>query len=120
MVNTAVQENGAPKRTMLSNTGVNKAILLGEVYKEPYKQRKSGEEQLYFTLVTHENVKRGDGNIPHHEYHTIHIPEALKNIRLQQGQTVYVEGKLHTISFVDDQQVKRYNVEISVSRIEAI
>ena len=61
---------------MLSNTGINKIILLGQVTEHPKLNATANNQRfLYFTLVTNEIIKKGQDNIEHKEYHNIKILE---------------------------------------------
>jgi single-strand DNA-binding protein len=108
---------------MLSNTGINKIILLGQVSQAPYfKAFADQQKYLCFTLLTVENIKKGTDNVEHEEYHNIRIPERMLQdvLNLEVGQTIYIEGKIQTTSFIDEQRIKRYNLEIVASKVEVI
>lgn len=109
---------------MLSNTGINKIILLGQISKVPRVHTFGNEQkQLCFTLLTVENIKKGNDSIEHEEYHNIRIPEKIMLqdvLNLEVGQTIYIEGKIQTTSFVDEQHIKRYNLEIVANKVEVI
>ncbi|MFA6084470.1 single-stranded DNA-binding protein [Mucilaginibacter sp.] len=109
---------------MLSNTGINKIILLGQIYQEPQMSADVNRNKfLYFTLVTNEVIKKGQDSVEHNEYHNIKIPEKLITqdaLCLEFGQTLYIEGKIQTTSFMDDLHVKRYNLEIVVNKVEVV
>ncbi|MBK0378324.1 single-stranded DNA-binding protein [Mucilaginibacter segetis] len=109
---------------MLSNTGINKVILLGKITSTPFRKRKIGnEDYLCIILLTEEVIKRSSDNIGHKEHHKIRIPEKLieqDEIYLENGQTVYIEGKTQTTSYIDEIRVKRYDLEIIASKIEVI
>jgi single-strand DNA-binding protein len=109
---------------MLSNTGINKIILLGQIDKEPHLNTFSDRGKfLCFTLVTNEMIKKGNDNVEHNEYHNIKIPEKLINqeaLYLAPGQTLYIEGKIQTTSFTDEMRIKRYNLEILANKVEIV
>ena len=109
---------------MLSNTGINKIILLGQVSNEAELKRSANNQRHWcFTLVTVEAIKKGSDTVEHHEYHNIKISEKLVEFEafmLETGQTLYIEGKIQTTSFVDQIGVKRYNLEILASKVEAV
>ena len=109
---------------MLSNTGINKIILLGQIYQEPQLDMVTDKQKfLCFTLVTNEVIKKGNENVEHKEYHSIKIPEKLITqdaLDLGIGQTLYIEGKIQTTSFIDDKRIKRYNLEIVANKIDVL
>jgi single-strand DNA-binding protein len=109
---------------MLSNTGINKIILLGQISQEPQLDTVADKQKfLCFTLVTNEVIKKGHDNVEHKEYHNIKIPEKLitqDTLYLGLGQTLYIEGKIQTTSFIDDKHIKRYNLEIVANKIDVL
>lgn len=109
---------------MLSNTGVNRAILLGTIT-EPFSQLndKDGHAFLCFNLVTTEHIKKGSQQTEHYEYHKIKVPQKLlpqDGLQLAPGQSLFVEGKIQTTSFYDEQKIKRYNLEIVATRVDIL
>jgi single-strand DNA-binding protein len=109
---------------MLSNSGINKVLLLGQITGDPITNSFLKEQgYVTITLVTNETIKRGEENIEHNEYHKIKIPERLlaqDKLHLQAGQMVFLEGKIHTTSYIDSSRIKRYDLEIFVSKIESL
>jgi single-strand DNA-binding protein len=109
---------------MLSNTGINKIILLGQIYQKPQLDTVTGKPGfLCFTLVTNEVIKKGHDSVEHKEYHNIKIPEKLITqdaLYLGLGQTLYIEGKIQTTSFIDEKSIKRYNLEIVANKIDVL
>ena len=109
---------------MLSNTGINKIILLGQIYQGPQLDTVNDKQKfLCFTLVTNEIIKKGPDNVEHKEYHSIKIPEKLitqDTLYLGLGQTLYIEGKIQTTSFIDEKHIKRYNLEILANKIDVL
>jgi single-strand DNA-binding protein len=108
---------------MLSNTGINKVILLGTA-KEPFRQSaEKGQSFLCFNLVTTEYIKKGYDQTEHHEYHKIKVPEKLiaqDSLHLAEGQSLFIEGKIQTTSYHDEQRVKRYSLEIIATRVDIL
>lgn len=107
---------------MLSNTGINKILLLGQITTETISNKTvNNQGYLCATIVTNEIIKRGTINVDHAEYHKLCIPEKLvANLQLEAGQTVFVEGKIQTTSYMDEQRIKRYNLEIIASKVEVL
>ncbi|RWY51046.1 single-stranded DNA-binding protein [Mucilaginibacter gilvus] len=108
---------------MLSNTGINKVILLG-MAKEPFRQSaEEGHSFLCFNLVTTEYVRKGYEQTEHHEYHKIKVPEKLiaqDSLHLAEGQSLFIEGKIQTSSYYDEQRVKRYSLEVVATRVDIL
>ena len=108
---------------MLSNTGVNKVILLAAA-KGPFTE--VSERNLLFTcfrLVTTEYIKKGYQQFEHLELHEIKIPEKLLSAerpQLSEGMSLFIEGKIQTTAFVDEQHVKRYRLEIVANRMDIL
>nr|WP_067056301.1 single-stranded DNA-binding protein [Mucilaginibacter sp. L294] len=109
---------------MLSNSGINKVLLLGQVTGHPFiNKTDKTESYLCFTLVTNELIKKGVDNVGHNEYHKIKMPEKLlqqEGLNLEEGHTLFIEGKIHTTTIIDAERIKRYNLEIIVSKVELI
>jgi single-strand DNA-binding protein len=109
---------------MLSNTGVNRVMLLGAL-QEPFAEttEQDGSSFLCFNLVTTEYLKKGYQQTEHHEYHKIKVPQKLivqDNLRLAAGQWLFVEGRIHTTAYYDGQKIKRYNLEIVATRVDIL
>ncbi|OOQ59338.1 single-stranded DNA-binding protein [Mucilaginibacter pedocola] len=109
---------------MLNNIGVNRVILLGTLGEGISECTDTeGNAFLCISLHTSEQVKKESKQPPHHEYHKVKVPQKLlaqDGLKLRAGQTLYVEGKIHTTSFVDEQRVRRYNLEVIAGRIEVV
>lgn len=78
---------------------------------------------LCFDLVTTEYIKKGYEQNEHHEYHHIKVTEKLviqESLSILDGQTLYIEGKIQTTSFIDEQRIKRYRLEIIANRVEIL
>jgi single-strand DNA-binding protein len=109
---------------MLSNSGINKVLLLGQITTDPFvNSYVKDQNYVCVTLVTNEHIKRGDDNVEHNEYHKIKVPEKLLSqdrLQLQPGQVIFVEGKIHTSSVIDNDKIKRYNLEVIVNKLEIL
>lgn len=104
---------------MSFNTGINRVFLLGTVSENPAWHIVEGQRMLCFTLITTEEVKKGNGSYEHTERHTIKIsPEVFKNkIHIEKDDTVYLQGKIQT-RVVFENGVKLYKTEILANSIE--
>ncbi|MGY4537743.1 single-strand DNA-binding protein [Mucilaginibacter sp. UYNi724] len=109
---------------MLSNSGINKVLLFGEITGDPFLNKTDkNQNYLCVTIVTKEAIKKGGDLAEHQEFHKIKIAEKLVNqedLQLQEGQTIYVEGRIHTTAVFDERNIKRYNLEVFASKIEVI
>ena len=103
---------------MVNNSGINKIILLGQIKETPDSNEL---DVLSFVLITKESIKRGIEKIEHLEYHFIKVPQKLVTddiLLMQQGQTLYIEGKIQTVSSYDEHNIRRYRSEIIASKVE--
>jgi len=97
--------------------GVNKVILVGNLGKDPeVRHLESGSVVANFTLATSETYKDKSGNrVEQTEWHDIELWDGLAKIAeqyLKKGRTVYVEGKIKTDSWQDEQGNNRKRIKI--------
>ncbi|MEE1884313.1 single-stranded DNA-binding protein [Pedobacter flavus] len=97
-------------------TGVNKAILIGNLGKDPeIRYLEGGVSVASFPLVTSEYFLREGKKVEQVEWHNIVMWRKLAENAakyLKKGRLIYIEGKLRTRSFEDKEGVKRYITEI--------
>lgn len=107
---------------MLNNSGVNKVILVGQVAKQPRRHSFNGVQFLCFPLITQEFIKKNGQRIEHLEFHQIKLPiESLEeDFQFNKGDQVYIQGKIQTQQFVDEQNVKRYKTDIIANFIQPL
>lgn len=108
---------------MHSNTGINKVILMGDISGPPLINSDSTQSFVCFDLVTSEYIRKGYEQVEHKEFHHIKVPEKLiqqDSLSIFEGLTLYIEGKIHTNAFIDEQRIKRYRLEIIANRIEIL
>lgn len=98
---------------------VNKVILIGNVGKDPkYKDFDNGDSVAQFTLATTDRAfKTANGTeVPERtEWHNIVLQNGLANIAkeyVKKGNKLYIEGKIRTRSYEDNNGVKRYVTEV--------
>ena len=96
---------------------VNKVILIGNLGKDPeVKQLDSGSSVGRFSLATNESYKDKSGEWQNlTEWHNIVVWRNLAERAersLKKGSLVYVEGKLTTRKWQDNEGKDRYNTEI--------
>jgi single-strand DNA-binding protein len=97
--------------------GVNKVIIVGHLGADPdVRYSASGLAVVRFNVATTERVSAGEGNWEDRtEWHRIvafgKTAENCGNY-LSKGRLVYVEGRLQTRQWEDQQGAKRYTTEI--------
>ncbi len=97
--------------------GVNKVILVGNLGKDPeIRHLENGTAVANFTIATSESYKDKSGaRVDQTEWHNIVVWRKLAEIAesyLKKGSQVYLEGKLRTRSWEDQQGNKRYTTEV--------
>lgn len=99
---------------------VNKVTLIGNLGRDPEVRRlESGAAVASFSIATSENYQDKEGNWQSQtEWHNIvawrNRAEQAEKI-LKKGSMVYVEGKLTTRKFTDQNNVERYRTEVVVN-----
>lgn len=97
---------------------VNKAILLGNVGKDPEVRDVSGSKVANFTLATTEKgyTKQDGTQVPERtEWHNIVVWGKLATVvqnYVRKGTKMYIEGKIRTRSYDDKSGNKRYVTEV--------
>ena len=97
--------------------GVNKAILLGNLGKDPEIRRlDDGRAVANFSIATSESYKNKAGErVTNTEWHNIVLWSPLAEIAenyLKKGNQVYIEGKISNRSYEDKDGVKKYISEV--------
>ena len=98
--------------------GVNKAILVGNLGKDPeMRYTPNGVAVCSFPMATSETYKdRNTGErITQTEWHNIVIWRGMAETAekyLKKGSQVFIEGKIKTRSWEDQQGKKRYTTEV--------
>lgn len=106
---------------MFTNSGVNKVFLIGRIDGEPVlKDLDEAEQVLCFTLVTTEVIKDGKELTEYHHIKLYREVALSDKAELKKGQMVYLEGKIKTRSYYDEQQIKRYILEIVVIKFSVL
>ena len=106
--------------------GVNKAILIGNLGKEPEtKYMPSGDCVCNFSLATTEswNDKSSGDKVEKTEWHNIVMFRRLAEVAgeyLRKGSQVYIEGKLQTRKWQDKQGNDRYTTEIRADQMQML
>lgn len=109
----------------MSRGTVNKVILLGRLGQDPeMRYSPSGTAIATFSLATNHRQKSQDGEwIDKTEWHNILAFGKTAEIvgeYLNKGKQVFLEGRLQTSSWEDQQGQKKYKTEIVVSELQMI
>lgn len=105
--------------------GVNKAILVGNLGRDPeLRQTPSGQSVCNFTLATSESwTDRNGERVERTEWHRIVAWGKTGELcaqYLSKGRTVYVEGRIQTREWEDKDGNKRYTTEINAQTVNFI
>jgi len=105
--------------------GVNKAILVGNLGRDPeMRHTPNGQAVVNFTLATSESWTDKSGERQERtEWHRIVVwgkTAEMCNQYLSKGRTVYVEGRIQTREWEDKDGNKRYTTEINASTVNFI
>jgi len=101
---------------------LNKVMLIGNVGKEPeLKETPGGVPVTSFRMATSESWKDRDGNLKEHtDWHTIVAWRGLAKVISQlvtKGTRIYVEGRIQTRSYDDNDGNRRQVVEILADNV---
>lgn len=104
-------------------SSLNKAMVIGRLGKDPeLKYTQSGTAVCTMSLATDESYKDKQGNrVDQTEWHRIVVwDKQAENCAqyLAKGRLVYVEGKLQTRKWQDQQGQDRYTTEIVAQRVQ--
>lgn len=106
--------------------GVNKVILVGTLGRDPEtKTFQNGGSLTQFSIATSESwTDKNTGERKEHtEWHRIVASNRLGEIAqqyLKKGSKVYIEGKLKTRQWTDQNGQERYTTEISASELQML
>ncbi|MDD3045035.1 MAG: single-stranded DNA-binding protein [Candidatus Delongbacteria bacterium] len=95
---------------------VNKVFLIGNLGKDPeVKYTPSGVQIAKFSLATSERVKRNEAWEEKTDWHNIVLfarQAEYAGEYLKKGMTVFIDGKISTRSWDDENGVRKYITEI--------
>lgn len=105
--------------------GVNKVILIGNLGKDPeLRYTPNGTAVASFSIATNERWKDKEGNFQDHtEWHRIVAWRKLAETvgeYLKKGSQVYIEGKLRTRTWEDQNGTKRTTTEIVADSMQML
>ncbi len=96
--------------------GVNKVILVGNLGFDPeVRHTQSGTPVCNLRLATTENVKVADNWEPRTEWHRVTLfgrTAETAGQYLKKGRQVYIEGRIQTRKWQDQQGNDRYTTEV--------
>ena len=100
---------------------INKAILIGHLGKDPEIRTAGDAKVANFSLATSESYKDRNGDWKEKtEWHNIvmwrYLAERAEKY-LKKGMEIYVEGKIETRSWEDNEGTKKYITEIVCSKL---
>lgn len=102
-------------------SGVNKAIILGRLGRDPETRHVNNRPVCSFSVAT-DYVSRGErGDVKYTEWHTIECWDGTAEVcakYLRKGREVYVEGRLQTDTW--DDRVGEHVVKRSRTKIIAL
>lgn len=95
---------------------VNKVILVGRLGKDPeIRSFENGAKVANFSLATSESYKKDNEKVEKTEWHNVSLWRGLADVAerfLKKGDMIYVEGKLRTRAWDDNNGNKRYTTEV--------
>ena len=105
--------------------GVNKVILVGNLGQDPeVRYMPNGNAVANMTVATSQNWKDQQGQVQERtEWHRIVLYRRLAEIAgeyLKKGAKVYIEGRLQTREWQDQQSVKHYTTEIIANEMQML
>lgn len=106
---------------------LNKVMLIGNVGKEPevrYLDKQSNSKVASFSLATTERYKDRNGEMRElTEWHNIVAWRSTADIvekYVHKGTQLYIEGRIRTRSWDDQNGNKRYTTEINVDNLQLL
>ena len=109
----------------MASRGVNKVIIIGNIWQDPeVRYTPGGNAVANLTIATSESWKNQHGQPQERtEWHRCVLYRRLAEIAgeyLKKGAKVYIEGRLQTREWQDQQGVKRYTTEIIVGEMQML
>lgn len=106
-------------------SGVNKVILIGNLGADPeIRNLESGIKVATINIATGESYKDKNGDRQTHtEWHRIVLWRGLAGVAesyLKKGSQVYIEGRLRTRSYEDQEGKTRYVTEIEARELNML
>ena len=104
---------------------LNKVMLIGNLGKDPEsREMGDGTKMAKFPIATTETYKNRQGEkVSNTEWHNIVLWRGLAEVAinwLKKGDSVYIEGKLKTRSWEDENGVKKYATDIQADNLSML
>ena len=101
---------------------VNEVILLGNVGSDPKVGGNEESRNCSFSLATSERYTKNNGEVVERtEWHRIvafgKLGEFVRNY-VAKGKQVYVNGKMHTRSYKDENGIERFVTEVLANELK--
>ena len=105
--------------------GINKCIIVGNLGDDPQvRTMPNGKQVANLSVATSESWKDQQGNPQERtEWHRITMYAGLAGVAgqyLRKGSQIYIEGKLQTRKWQDQQGSDRYTTEIIADKLEML
>jgi single-strand DNA-binding protein len=96
---------------------VNKVILVGNLGADPeIRALESGQKVARLSLATNRSYNNRDGQrVDETEWHRVEVWGRLAEIAekyLNKGRTIYIEGRIRTRKWTDQNNIEKYTTEI--------
>ncbi|MBS9780915.1 MAG: single-stranded DNA-binding protein [Gammaproteobacteria bacterium] len=110
----------------MANKGINKAIIVGNLGNDPeMKYLPNGDAVTNISVATSESWTDKQSGQPHErvEWHRIVAYRKLAEIMgqyLKKGSQVYIEGKIQTRKWTDQNGIERYTTEIIADQMQML
>lgn len=104
---------------------INKVILIGNLGSDPEVKYLDGDRAVAnFSLATNETYNDRDGNrVTQTEWHRIEMWDSLAKVAekyLTKGRQVYIEGKIKTDKWQDQNGVDKYTTRIRANVLQML
>lgn len=104
---------------------LNKAMLIGNIGKDPTVTSPNGKKCVRFSLATSKKYRDNNGEQKElTEWHNIAIwgksAETFEKLNVGKGVKLYVEGEIANRSWTDNNGQKRYITEINASTFQVL
>lgn len=109
----------------MASRGVNKVFLIGNLGNDPeVRYMPNGKAVANISIATSESWKDQNGQIQERtEWHRCVAYDRLAEVigeYLRKGSKIYIEGKLRTREWQDQQGQKRYTTEIVIAEMQML
>lgn len=106
---------------------LNKVMLIGNIGKDPEIRlsQANGRKNVSFSLATSRRYRDNNGEQKEQtEWHNIvgwgKIADIVEQLGIRKGTSLYVEGRLGTRSWTDNNGQKRYVTEVNIETFQVL